>query len=219
MECTLKVPSRKSNESSRDTDSKDKGRQKKPKDCSELAESDIAVPDVGYRVRVSMSLECPFLLIEPTAFLKAVFHHPHSRSQGDIPLYASTPAQEPTTEGLHLPRSRSEGSIPLYPSILEQNPSVVDLPAQSDIIIAYVAETLNFVSRTQNINCSVMGPTGAGKSTVSWFHVNLSMLLIRLRSSLIKLLELKRLESVMVCNHVLTGFKLFVASMRTKIVE
>ena len=218
MDRTLKVPSRKSNETSRDTDSKGKGRQKKPKDRSELAESDIAVPDVGYRVRVSMSLECPFLLIEPTACLKAVFHLPHSRSQGDIPLYASTSAQEPTTEGLHLPHSHSEGSISLYLSILEQRHSVVDLPAQSDIIIAYVAETSNFVFRTQNINCSVIGPSNSGKSTVSWFHVNLSMLLIRLRSSLIKLLDSKRLESAMVWNLVLKKFKVSDASTSSEIV-
>jgi len=43
--------------------------------------------------------------------------------------------------------SRSEGDSPLYAPTLVQNSSVIDLPSQSDIIIA------------------VMGPTGAGKST------------------------------------------------------
>jgi energy-coupling factor transporter ATP-binding protein EcfA2 len=44
-------------------------------------------------------------------------------------------------------QSRSEGDSPLDAPTLVQDPSVIDLPSQSDIIIA------------------VMGPTGAGKST------------------------------------------------------
>ena len=66
-----------------------------------------------------------------------------------------------------------------------------------------------------------MGPTGAGKSTVSFLRFNSSQfhLLIHLRSLLIKLLELKRLESAMVWNLVLIKFKLSVASTRNKIVR
>ena len=44
----------------------------------------------------------------------------------------------------HLPHTpsislrRSEGDSPLYAPTLVQDPSVIDLPSQSDIVIAYV---------------------------------------------------------------------------------
>ena len=65
--------------------------------------------------------------------------------------------------------------MPFYASTLVQEPSVYDLPSQSDIIIAYVGPILTsiFASKTQNF-CSVMGPTGAGKSTVSFLCFNSS---------------------------------------------
>ena len=57
----------------------------------------------------------------------------------------------------HLPHSsslvslaRSEGDAPLYARTLVQDPSVIDLPSQSDIIIAYVDRIFKFVSKTQN---------------------------------------------------------------------
>jgi hypothetical protein len=54
-------------------------------------------------------------------------------------------ASVPSLRHRHLPHSsslvsltRSEGDAPLFSPTLVQNPSVVDLPSQSDIIIAYV---------------------------------------------------------------------------------
>ena len=46
--------------------------------------------------------------------------------------------------------TRSEGDSPLYAPSLVQDPSVIDLPSQSDIIIAYVDQTFKLLSKTQN---------------------------------------------------------------------
>jgi hypothetical protein len=58
----------------------------------------------------------------------------------------------------HLPHSssfvslaRSEGDASLFAPTFVQNPSVVDLPSQSDIIIAYVDPiSISLLSKTQN---------------------------------------------------------------------
>ena len=70
-----------------------------------------------------------------------------------------------------------------------------------------------------------MGPTGTGKSTVSFFRFNFSQfyLLNYLLSLLIKLLELKtlrlKLESAIIWHLVLIKFKLSVAPTGNKIVR
>ena len=64
-----------------------------------------------------------------------------------------------------------------------------------------------------------MGPTGAGKSTVSFLRFNSSQSLIHLCSLSIKLLELRVLKSAMIWNPVLIKFRLSVASTRSKIVR
>ena len=66
-----------------------------------------------------------------------------------------------------------------------------------------------------------MGPTGAGKSTVSFlrFKFNSMSYPDPPPSLLTKLLELKGLKSAMVWNLVLIKFKLYVASTSSKIVK
>ena len=69
-------------------------------------------------------------------------HHDPSASDPSLPLL---PHSSPSPISL----SRSEGDQPLYAPVLVQDPSVIDLPSQSDIIIAYVDPTFKFVSKTQ----------------------------------------------------------------------
>ena len=69
-------------------------------------------------------------------------HHDHDPS-------ASVPSLLPHSSSL-VSLARSEGDSPLYAPTLVQDPSVIDLPSQSDIIIAYVDPTFKFVSKTQN---------------------------------------------------------------------
>ena len=63
-------------------------------------------------------------------------------------------------------------SGPNNPTLL-QDPSIIDLPSQSDIIIAYVDQTIQTCIQNSK-SYSVMGPTGAGKSTVSYLRFNFS---------------------------------------------
>ena len=141
-----------------------------------------------------------------------------------------SPSKHPSTSDpnlSHLPHSpspislvHSEGDTPLYAPSLVQDSSVVDLPSQSDIIIAYVDPTFKLCIQNSKY-CSVMGQSGAGKTAVSFLRFNSSQShsMIHLRSLSIKLLELKRLKSPMVWNLVLVKFKLSVASTRSKIVR
>jgi ABC-type multidrug transport system fused ATPase/permease subunit len=98
-----------------------------------------------------------------------------------FPSLAKHPLASASVPSLHhLPNSpsltslaHSEGDVPFYASTLVQEPSVLDLPNQSDIIIAYVDPTFNLKVCIQSLKyCSVMGPTGAGKSTVSFLSFN-----------------------------------------------
>ena len=69
---------------------------------------------------------------DPSASVPSLRHLPHSSSLVSL--------------------ARSEGDAPLYAPTYVQDPSVVDLPSQSDIIIAYVQvdPIFKFVSKTQN---------------------------------------------------------------------
>ena len=74
-------------------------------------------------------------------------HHDPSASVASLPHLPSS-SSSPSPISL----TRSEGDAPLYAPTLVQDPSVIDLPSQSDIIIAYVDPTFKFkfVSKTQN---------------------------------------------------------------------
>ena len=63
--------------------------------------------------------------------------------------------------------TRSEGDSPLYAPIHVQDPSVIDLPSQSDIIIAYVDQTFRLVSKIQNPTVSWARPERVKVQSVS----------------------------------------------------
>ena len=74
-------------------------------------------------------------------------------------LSASVPSLRDLPHSPNLsPLTRSEGDTLLYAPTLVQDPGVVDLPSQSDIIIAYVDQTFKFVSKTQNPTVSWARP-------------------------------------------------------------
>src|SRR5882762_10156434 len=82
---------------------------------------------------------------------KPELHHPSS----SVPSFRHLPSS-PSLISL----TRSEGDTPLYAPTLVQDPSVIDLPSQSDIIIAYVDQAFKLasVSRTQNPTVSWARP-------------------------------------------------------------
>src|ERR1700679_3362014 len=86
-------------------------------------------------------------------------------------------------------------------------------PVNQTLLLRMLIRHSEFVSKTQN-TCSVMGPIGADKSTVSFLRFISFQChsLIHLLSLLIKLLELKRLKSAMIWNLVLIKFRLSAAS-------
>ena len=102
---------------------------------------------------------------DPSASVPSL-HHPSypssliswGLSEGDTSLYALALVRDdhsgPSIH--HLSSSSlgslvsSEGDTPSYTPTLVQDPSVIDLPSQSDIIIAYVDPAFKFVSKTQN---------------------------------------------------------------------
>ena len=74
-------------------------------------------------------------------------------------------ASLPNLRDLRVPHSpslislaRSEGDSPFHGPTLVQDPSVIDLPSQSDIIIAYVDQTFKLVPETQNPTVSWARP-------------------------------------------------------------
>ena len=72
--------------------------------------------------------------------------------------------------------AHSEGDTPHYAPTLVQDPSptasAIDLPRQSDIIIAYVDPRLKFVSKSQNTAVSWARPERAKVQSVSYaLHV------------------------------------------------
>ena len=71
--------------------------------------------------------------------------------------------------------TRSEGDYPLYPPTLVQDPSVIDLPSQSDIIIAYVDQTFKLVSKTQNPTVSWVRPERVKVQSVSYALIHLNV--------------------------------------------
>ena len=95
------------------------------------------------------------------------------------------PSKRPSASVLnlhHIPRSpsltslaHSEGDTALYAPTLVQDPSVVDLPSQSDIIIAYVDMSFKFASKIQNTAVSLARPERAKLQSVS-FAVNITPL-------------------------------------------
>ena len=68
------------------------------------------------------------------------------------------PRKYRANESRLIPLTRSEEDSPLYAPILVQDSSVIDLPSQSDIIIAYVDQTFKLVPETQNPTVSWARP-------------------------------------------------------------
>ena len=72
--------------------------------------------------------------------------------------------------------AHSEGDTPLYAPTLVQDPSAIDLPGQSDIIIAYVDRHSKFVSRTQNTAVSWARPERVKVQSVSCALIPLNVI-------------------------------------------
>ena len=119
-------------------------------------------------------------------------------------------------------QASSEEDTSLYALALAQDTSDIDLPSQSDIIIAYVDSTFKFVSKIQNTTVSLAQLERVKVQSVSCALIKIFLVMpftdTTPRSLLIELLELKRLKLAMIWNLVLTKSKLSVASTRSKIV-
>ena len=102
---------------------------------------------------------------DPSASVPSL-HHPSypssliswGLSEEDTSLYALALVQDASAPSFRNNLSSSslvslvssEGDTSHYAPTLVQDPSVIDLPSQSDIIIAYVDPRFKFASKTQN---------------------------------------------------------------------